>query len=57
MTFNLFAMGFRAGQKVSYEDVAKMLATLEGDCVTDGELDMLKAGIALIRARAKELLK
>lgn len=41
----------------AYEQAAKLLVTFEGDCVTDGELLMLRAGTASIRALARKACK
>lgn len=46
----------RIGKAEAYEVAAKVLASLEGDCLTDAELQILRAGIASIRARKDEIV-
>lgn len=49
------AEAFAEGKRVAYEEAARILASLEGDALTDGELALVRAGVASINARAKEL--
>lgn len=53
MTFNLFALGFKSGQKISYEDAARLLRAKCKDEACENKCWHEH----LIRDRAKELLQ